>query len=333
MRTRSKLPPRWIWKILIINLVARFTCQDSESVAGKSDAEEDGKSDEDDGKSDKERFAGGELRKKLALAKDASDSETDEALRYDDVTPLAEDQLGTVFSTIDANGDAKLSKEELSSFVRHHEVEAARKKVDVQKEMKRKDTSNDGQISLEEHLRDTKTMSSPHSDVDTRNEDETLYFKSADANNDGVLDSSELPALYLRTQGKALDLTVKNSIRDADRDKNGKLDLSEFTEARFTNVDDIINHGWTSPAATFSRTDRNQDGYVDEDELRLLESGQLRQDDLANNLLKAMDRNGDEEIDRKEFVESSGVRDTQLQDYLIAWAKKRPVVSGLKRVS
>lgn len=301
-------------------------CQDSESVAGKSDAEEDGKSDKDDGKSDKERFAGSGLRRKPALTKDASESGTDEAFRYEHVTPLAEDQLGTVFATIDSNGDAKLSKEELSSFMRHHEVETSRKKVDVQKEMKRKDTSNDVRISLEEHLSDTQTS--------LRKEDETLYFKYADANNDGVLDSSELPALYLRTQGKALDLTLKNSIRDADQDKNGKLDLAEFATARFADVDnDIIKHGWTAPAATFKKIDANNDGFVDEDELRLLESGQLRQDDLANNFLKAMDQNGDTVIDRKEFVESPGLRDTQLQDYLIAWAKKRPVVGGLKRTS
>mmetsp|Transcript_89616 Transcript_89616/g.141464 ORF Transcript_89616/g.141464 Transcript_89616/m.141464 type:complete len:337 (+) Transcript_89616:69-1079(+) len=331
---------RCIWVFLVLSFVVRLKCQDTKPEKGQDPKPEKGQDDvEEDGKKD-------------------------------DDDKLTEEQLRQAHATIDENGDKEASKEELLSFVEKHETEAALAEIDVDEELKRKDTSSDGKITLEEHLSDTlkgyelavkdnknvdpKIAEEAQKSLDTARQDEIELFNAADANNDGVLDKSELPALMSPgTNGKVLDVVVKTSIRDADTDKNGKLSLEEFRESGLGDSDsdedeaEATTKGDNADAKDgkedkeeeeeedkdvkqlFSRLDTDKDGYIDSQELRVLESGRIHQEDIVNNFVRDMDKDGDKHIDSDEMVTMRGaVQDSDLQEYLIAWARKRPVVGG-----
>lgn len=323
---------RFVCPFAFLCYVILVKCQDEKGPQkGQDDAEEDGKGDEEQ---------------------------------------LTDEQLRQAHASIDANGDKEASKEELLNFVEKHETEAALADLDIDEELKRKDSSADGRISLDEHLSDTlkgyelavqdnknvdpKIAEEAQKALDQARQDETELFKAADGNGDGVLDKDELPALMSPgTHSKVLDVVVKTSIRDADTDKNGKLSFQEFRESGLGDSGDEDDDRLDAAPKEkekkpeqgqdneeddkeekdaqqlFSRLDVNSDGFVDSQELRALESGKIHQEDVVNNIVRDMDKDGDKHIDSDELVQSKGtVRDSELQEYLIAWARKRPVVGS-----
>ncbi len=149
------------------------------------------------------------------------------------------------FDRADANGDGKLDEAELKAAVKtllHRAGEGATVER-VLKRLMESDADGDGKISKSE---------AP--------ERMAKHFDRLDANSDGQLDQTELKRLAEKIAARAAKATggaVAEQLRKlkaADRDGDGKLSQDEVPEGR------LRDH--------FSRVDANGDGYLDQTELK-----------------------------------------------------------------
>lgn len=277
----------------------------------------------------------------LAFCQDREeDGKPDDSSSSPNANTLSNDHVVNAYAEIDANGDNKVSKDELLDFLDKHEKSVSLVDLDMDAEFTRRDTSKDGRISLEEFLAEAlKGFNAQASDTESLREslqnarskaekESTEMFRAVDADGDGFIDKSELPALLSPTlHEKPLDIIARQSVKSADEDGNGKLSFTEFRNADWGDDGETPLDEETHMQRMFSRLDKNQDGFVDSGELQKLESGRIRREDVVDNLVEELDKDQNHHIDLEEFQQgrfgTSATRDDELQDYLIAWAKAR----------
>jgi len=238
---------------------------------------------------------------------------------------LTNDDLSQVHAELDENGDKKLSTVEIGNFVQKHHIDVAtlRAGTKVTKDMDRKDTSKDGFVNLEEHLKDTVP---PMDDGEFRDH-QTAMFKAADVNGDGLLSKTELVALrFPETRDEVMKVVSQRAMKTADMDGNGKVSPDEFQERLSWAVP------WHSDEAKrtsnaeklFKRLDSNGDGFLQQEELGNLKSGRIDREDMVNELVSSLDTNSNGGVEAAELVDGRNVvSQSQVQDYLMAWAKRR----------
>jgi len=235
---------------------------------------------------------------------------------------FTDENLIQAHAEMDANSNKEVSREELLDFTEAHHKSVSLVELDVTFVMERADADKNGFVNLEEHLKDTIPV-----DVDDlekrkqRIEDETALFNAADANNDGQLNKDELGALLVpETNAGLINITMQQAFRDADTDGNGKLTEKEFLDSMWESW-----HG-KSIEQQFKRLDVNSDGTISQEELRPLMSGRIDREDMVDELVGSLDKDGDAHIDASELVlGKSAVRDSDFQSYLVAWARRRQV--------
>jgi Ca2+-binding EF-hand superfamily protein len=327
--------------------------EDAEDAESKSqDTEEDGKTQEEDNRvfSDDElkdvfsevdangnnelardelaEFVGKHRRKVLM---DEIDDETEEALRKRD-----------------KSGDGTISLEE------HLDASMLRRERYRDRGLEERLEAEED-IELEEHL---EAEVCDEKDIENYKEWNTDVFHAADTNGDGVISKDELPSLLHPKMGaefseKMLEVNMKHAMKMTDTNGDGQLSLDEFTanskdfletnEGDSATEDEVKQQmeedgiqmekarSKIESRKMFKRLDANSDGVLDQEELRPWASGQLARDDIAGNLISELDKDGDQQIDSDELIQGkSTLRDSQIQDYLIAWAKGRQIISGPK---
>jgi len=248
---------------------------------------------------------------------------------------LTNDKLHQVHTAWDENGDNQVSKQELGHFVekQHQDVALA----DLDNKLKQKDVSKDGLVSLEEHLASVDTEDSatfkPARVKAEQKSLEAAKFKAADTNSDGLLDRSELAAIVSPgTHASVLNVMVKHSMGKADLDGNGKLTFDEFVasplyadahrDAKFEEVEGTEDEE-DQQKEIFSMLDKDGDSYIDADELGTIASGAIKRETMVSEVIASVDQNGDAHIDSTELIRARDfVYDSDLQNYLIAWAKR-----------
>merc|ERR1711879_654836 len=188
------------------------------------------------------------------------------------------------------------------------------------------DTSKDGKLTLEEHLNDISNQADggdeeEMKELEQRKKVETAKFKAADTNGDSVLDQSEIPALfYPETPPAVLAVTVAETLRQKDSDKDGKLTAKEFWEADVADGDE----GELSEEenADFAKLDTDGDGMLSMDELNSWESGKFHTEEAMKKLFEIADKDNDMHVTADELAEAREVIATSdAQYHLIEWAE------------
>jgi len=236
-------------------------------------------------------------------------------------TSLSDDQLRGIHAKFDTDGDGKVSLQEIMGFSESVGKAIAGKHFDdILGDM---DTNKDGVVSLEEHLNDFHKTDEIHDihnemeDIEHRKGVESAKFKAADLNGDGRLDQKELPGLfYPETHEGVLSITVGETMRQKDTNKDSKLSPSEF----WVQMDGEDSDLSKEENADFARLDTNGDGSIDAQELRAWESGRFHTEDAMKKLFDVADKNGDMHITGEELVEArEQIAASDAQGHLIDW--------------
>jgi len=231
---------------------------------------------------------------------------------------LTNDDLSQVFAELDENGDKKLSTVEIGHFVEKHHQDVATLRTGTA-DMDIQDTSQDGFVNLEEHLKDR----APIMDDGDLRAHETAMFRAADVNGDGLLNQTELVALrFPEMRDDVMNVVLQKAIRDADLVEDGKVSLDEF-KVRLAPYEYATKRA-SNAETLFKRLDSNGDGFLEQEELRNLKSGRIAREDMVNELVSSLDTNNDGGVESAELVDGRNVvSQSQIQDYLMAWAKRR----------
>lgn len=233
---------------------------------------------------------------------------------------ITDDQLRNWHDHVDHSDDNKVSTEELLHFTEQHHrnVSLTQRVSAIENQMALKDESSDGFVSLDEHLK--ATVSGMRETAEKTIVDETAMFKAADANGDGKLDASEMHALVApETHEGVMDLVLSHSLRDADSDNSGKVNLEEFRNSGLAHKglrpqhetdddDEAIADDHTldeldrSTHQIFTRLDTNGDEHLDKNELRDLMSGKIQRENMIHHVVSTLDSDNDKHVDVDELI-------------------------------
>jgi len=257
---------------------------------------------------------------------------------YTESINITDEHLVNAHADMDANSNKEVSSEELLNFTETHHKEVAMGKLNMSEVMGEMDTNGNGEVSLDEHLADVvpaevslgEHLAESEKDRKQKIEDATELFKAADANSDGHLDKDELSILkapeafygdghYLMESTALITVRMQHVFRDADTDGDGHVSFGEFQQSDLS-----WGEYWRDEDKLFNRVDVNGDGTISQEELRPLVNGIIEREGMVDNMVTKLDKNSNSHIDSRELVQGkTAVQDSDLQDYLVAWAKRR----------
>lgn len=259
---------------------------------------------------------------------DCQEEGVEEGSDYDDQDieedSLSAEQLRRMHAKFDSNGDGRVSLQEVMDFSASMGKAIASK--DIGAILEEIDTNKDGTLNLEEHMNDIHNQADGGDEeeikeLEHRKGVEASKFKAADINGDGQLDKNELPALfYPETHEGVLSVTVSETMRQKDTNKDGKLTAKEFWESDQMDGDDADLS--EEEKADFARLDTNGDGAIDEQELRAWESGRFHTEDAMKKLFDVADKDNDLHITGDELAQARDqIAASDAQYHLIEWAE------------
>jgi len=237
---------------------------------------------------------------------------------------LSAEQLMGLHKKFDQDGNGKVSLQEVMSFADGMGKAIASK--DISAIMEEIDTSKDGKLSLEEHLNDIHNQADggdeeEMKELEERKQVEAAKFAAADNNGDKVLDADELPALfYPETHDAVLAVTVGQTMRQKDTNKDGKLSAREFWEADTVEGDE----GELSEEENvdFEKLDLDGDGFLNMDELRAWESGRFHTEQAMKKLFDIADKDNDMHVTADELAKArEQISISDAQYHLIEWSE------------
>ena len=138
------------------------------------------------------------------------------------------------------------------------------------------------------------------------NEIENLnkVFKAFDKRKDGQITYDELRQGLIQFKStKFTEDDVQKLFNKIDVDKNGKIDYTEFLAATIQKANYLKKEKLFE---TFSKFDIDNSGFITKDELLKALKAEKSQEKEVENLIKAVDKNGDGKIDYKEFLQLMG---------------------------
>mmetsp|Transcript_93342 Transcript_93342/g.237589 ORF Transcript_93342/g.237589 Transcript_93342/m.237589 type:complete len:278 (+) Transcript_93342:58-891(+) len=237
---------------------------------------------------------------------------------------LTDQQLEALHRKFDKDGNGKVSLQEVMAFA--GDMSKAIASRDIQAILEEIDTSKDGKLSLEEHLNDIHNQADggdeeEMKELENRKKVEAEKFKAADVNGDGVLDANEVPALfYPETHEGVLAVTVRETMRQKDLNKDNRLTAREFWEA--DSMEGEHDELSEEENQDFAKLDLNGNGFIDVDELRSWESGRFHTEEAMRKIFELADKDNDMHVTVEELRrarEQISVSDAQY--HLIEWAE------------
>lgn len=128
-----------------------------------------------------------------------------------------------------------------------------------------------------------------------------LAFQALDRNGDGKITTTELVSLYKTTLGEtAAQVEAETIICNVDSNRNGVIDYFEFLKSCLDRKKHLSKE---QLAATFRSFDVDKSGKISKNELQRAMAGVGDySDEVWSALIREGDRNGDGELDLKEFL-------------------------------
>jgi len=243
---------------------------------------------------------------------------------YDIEESLTATQLRAMHSKFDKDGDGKVSLSEVMAHAQ--EMGSAMAAKDMSVILEEVDTNKDGVLSLDEHMSDIRNQvdggdAEELKELEQRKQLEASKFRAADGDGNGALNLKELPGLfYPETHDGVLSITVADTMRTKDLDKDGRLSPKEFWEADDFDGDDLDLS--EEERADFAKLDADRDGHLSLDELRVWESGRFHTEEAMKTLFEIADKDSDMHVTADELAEARElVASSDAQYHLIEWAE------------
>lgn len=222
---------------------------------------------------------------------------------------LSSDELRGLHEKFDLNGDGKVSMPELLEYTKKAHGILGQK--DITSVIEKIDVNKDDKLSLEELL--------PGWDASPDESLNKKMFIAADANADGDLDEKELfNLLYPEAHSSVLPLQATSAIKKKDLSGDGKLSLLEFAETS--------DRGTVSETerTDFNHLDKDEDGYLDHNELKDWISGQYHAEKAVMQVFDSADGDNDGHISADDLIAArERLQDVSVRHSLIAWARHR----------
>lgn len=238
--------------------------------------------------------------------------------------PLTAKQLRALHAKFDMDGDGKVSMEELTEFA--HITGKATALKDTGTILESLDTDRDGKLSLKEHLQDVRNEAAEAGEAEAkefelRTKAETDKHRAADADQNGVLDESEVASIfYPETHEDVLTITVDERMREKDSNHDGRLDDMEFWEVKVEG--DEAAELSEQEKIDFATLDKDKDGFLNLEELREWESGRFHMKTAMKTIFDLADEDKDEHLTADELSGAAEyIASTDAQYHLIEWAQ------------
>lgn len=238
-----------------------------------------------------------------AVADPPEDSfaETEDNLEFEN-DALTSDQMAAMHAKLDLNGDGRASFEEVMQFTAIMRREIAQR--DVLTIMDEMDINKDGKLGLDELLRDLEEWGAADEDdereMQLRRQLESAKFHASDNDKDGFLDINEISSLfYPETKDEVLHLSTRATLDMKDRDKDGELTPKEFWEGDALDGEEIPISD--AEHEDFRRLDKDSNGRLTLEELKLWESGQYHTQQAMLQLFEVADKDNDVHLTAKEL--------------------------------
>ena len=131
-------------------------------------------------------------------------------------------------------------------------------------------------------------------------------FQAFDKDKDGQINYQEFEQSLLKLKSQNIKHNeIKSFFSVIDTDKNGKIDYNEFIAACLQKSIILKEENFYE---AFSMLDNDNNGRITKDELMKVLKLKSNNDSYVNELIKNADKNGDGEIDYKEFLECMGFK-------------------------
>lgn len=211
-----------------------------------------------------------------------------EAEEYDHLPPEeAKKRLGILLKKMDLTSDGFIDRKELKAWIlRSFKMLSEEESRD---RLEDADENNDGKVTWVEYLSDTYGIDSSGETLNFSEENEHLIsddkemWKAADANNDGVLDSTEWLAFTHPEEHPAmLPVILNQTLRDKDTDHDQAITFQEFIGDRGVEHD----KNWLEVEHTRFSNDLDKD-----------KDGKLSGNEILSWIIPSSDEIADEEVD------------------------------------
>ncbi|XP_035254085.1 reticulocalbin-3 isoform X2 [Anguilla anguilla] len=147
------------------------------------------------------------------------------------------------FKTADRNADGMATKEEMTAFL-HPELYDHMKDVVVKETIEDIDLNGDGLINLEEYIGDMFSLEDGETEPEWVTTEKKQFVDFRDLNKDGALDAAEVATWILPGEIDHADNEARHLIHETDRDKDGRLSLSEILDKmEFLSGSSITDYG------------------------------------------------------------------------------------------
>ncbi|XP_008288435.1 reticulocalbin-3 isoform X3 [Stegastes partitus] len=252
----------------------------------------------------------------------------EEAKTFDQLSPEeSKARLAKIVDRIDTDKDGYISHAELHYWIKHRQRRYIEENVN--KHWHDYDKNQDGKIGWEEYKNTTYGyyLGEEFDDI----EDKATYkamltrderrFKGADRDADGIATREEFTAfLHPEEYDHMRDVIVQETMEDIDKNRDGKVDLSEYIGDMYTpEGDGEPEPDWvvTERKHFYEFRDTNKDGYMDAAEVAnwILPGEVDHADNEAKHLIHETDTNKDgrltlsELLDKIDYVKISTITD------------------------